>query len=213
MASCRPRLAVGVDPADIKVQPAPKQNSVRYFTDWALPQLDTLIDETSEPIDVFTTLDPAMQAAANRCDQRIYAGRGAGRAGGARPRRRGEGDDRRPRLCRFHLQPRDPGRAAAGLRLQAVRLSVRARIRDEARRHDRRRAGDDRRLDAAQLDPHASGAGHAARGLFPVDQHGQRQDRRIARLRHDRRHGPPVRHFRTISRPSRRWCLEPATSA
>jgi penicillin-binding protein 1A len=58
--------AVGVDPAEIKVQPAPKQNSVRYFTDWALPQLDTLIDETSEPIDVWTTLDPGMQAAANR---------------------------------------------------------------------------------------------------------------------------------------------------
>ena len=58
--------AVGVNTAEIKVQPAPKQNSVRYFTDWALPQLDTLIDETSEPIDVFTTLDPAMQAAANR---------------------------------------------------------------------------------------------------------------------------------------------------
>ncbi|HEU4957896.1 MAG TPA: PBP1A family penicillin-binding protein [Sphingomicrobium sp.] len=57
--------AVGVDPATIKVQPAPKQNSVRYFTDWALPQLDMLIDETSEPIDVFTTLDPIMQAAAN----------------------------------------------------------------------------------------------------------------------------------------------------
>ena len=57
--------AVGVNPADIKVQPAPKQNSVRYFTDWALPQLDTLIDETSEPIDVWTTLDLAMQSAAN----------------------------------------------------------------------------------------------------------------------------------------------------
>jgi penicillin-binding protein 1A len=58
--------AVGVDPADIKVQPAPKQNSVRYFTDWALPQLDTLIDETSEPIDVWTTLDPGMQVAGDR---------------------------------------------------------------------------------------------------------------------------------------------------
>jgi penicillin-binding protein 1A len=58
--------AVGVDPAEIKVQPAAKQNSVRYFTDWALPQLDTLIDESSEPIDVFTTLDPAMQAAADK---------------------------------------------------------------------------------------------------------------------------------------------------
>ncbi|WRP27085.1 PBP1A family penicillin-binding protein [Sphingomonas sp. LY29] len=58
--------AASVDPAEIRVQPATKQNSVRYFTDWALPQLDTLIDETSEPIDVFTTLDPGMQTAANR---------------------------------------------------------------------------------------------------------------------------------------------------
>ena len=58
--------AAEVDPATIRVQPAPKQNSVRYFTDWALPQLDTLIDETSDPIDVWTTLDPGMQSAANR---------------------------------------------------------------------------------------------------------------------------------------------------
>src|SRR5439155_18083129 len=41
-------------------------NSVRYFTDWALPQLDQLIDQTTDPIDVWTTLDPNMQAAADR---------------------------------------------------------------------------------------------------------------------------------------------------
>ena len=59
--------AVGVDPADDPGSSRPaKQNSVRYFTDWALPQLDTLIDETSEPIDVWTTLDTGMQAAADR---------------------------------------------------------------------------------------------------------------------------------------------------
>ena len=58
--------AVGANPAQIKVQPAAKQNSVRYFTDWALPQLDMLIDETSDPIDVWTTLDVGMQAAADR---------------------------------------------------------------------------------------------------------------------------------------------------
>ena len=58
--------AASADPATIKLQPAPKQNSVRYFTDWALPQLDTLIDETSDPIEVWTTLDPGMQNAANR---------------------------------------------------------------------------------------------------------------------------------------------------
>jgi len=58
--------AASAHPAEVRVQPAAKQNSVRYFTDWALPQLDTLIDETSEPIDVWTTLDPGMQSAANR---------------------------------------------------------------------------------------------------------------------------------------------------
>jgi penicillin-binding protein 1A len=58
--------AAQVDPATIRVQPSTKQNSARYFTDWALPQLDTLIDETSEPIDVWTTLDVRMQAAADK---------------------------------------------------------------------------------------------------------------------------------------------------
>ncbi|MGN6155809.1 MAG: transglycosylase domain-containing protein [Sphingomicrobium sp.] len=58
--------AADVDPAKIKIQQTTKQDSVRYFTDWALPQLDTLIDETSEPIDVWTTLDPGMQQAAQR---------------------------------------------------------------------------------------------------------------------------------------------------
>ena len=58
--------AGGVDPAQIRIQQTTRQNSVRYFTDWALPQLDTLIDETSDPIDVWTTLSPSMQAAADR---------------------------------------------------------------------------------------------------------------------------------------------------
>jgi penicillin-binding protein 1A len=57
--------AASVDPAEVRIQPTANQNSVRYFTDWALPQLDTLIDETSDPIDVWTTLDPGMQAAAD----------------------------------------------------------------------------------------------------------------------------------------------------
>ncbi|WP_051503945.1 transglycosylase domain-containing protein [Sphingomonas jaspsi] len=58
--------AARTDPATVRIQPTPKQNSARYFTDWALPQLDTLIEETSEPIDVWTTLDPGMQSAADR---------------------------------------------------------------------------------------------------------------------------------------------------
>src|SRR3954463_9602268 len=61
-----PSDAANVDPASIRIQQTTNQNSVRYFTDWALPQLDTLIDETSDPIDVWTTLDPRMQVAADR---------------------------------------------------------------------------------------------------------------------------------------------------
>jgi membrane peptidoglycan carboxypeptidase len=62
--------AAAAEPAQVDLVPAPKQNSVRYFTDWVLPQLDTLIDESVEPIDVFTTLDPGMQRTA---DQAINA--------------------------------------------------------------------------------------------------------------------------------------------
>jgi penicillin-binding protein 1A len=58
--------AAQVDPAHIRIQQTTSQNSVRYFTDWALPQLDTLIDQTSDPIEVWTTLDPRMQVAADR---------------------------------------------------------------------------------------------------------------------------------------------------
>jgi penicillin-binding protein 1A len=58
--------AESYDPAKIRIQQTTNNNSVRYFTDWALPQLDTLIDETSDPIDVWTTLDPGMQVAADR---------------------------------------------------------------------------------------------------------------------------------------------------
>jgi penicillin-binding protein 1A len=52
-------------PDKIVFAPEAQQNSVRYFTDWALPQLDTLIDPTGEPIDVWTTLDLTMQRAAD----------------------------------------------------------------------------------------------------------------------------------------------------
>lgn len=56
--------AASVKPADVKMASEPPQDSVRYFTDWALPQLDGLIDETEKPIDVWTTLDLKMQRAA-----------------------------------------------------------------------------------------------------------------------------------------------------
>lgn len=60
-----PTQAAEARPEDIKLAPEPRQNSVRYFTDWALPQLETLIEESERPIDVWTTLDPGMQRAAD----------------------------------------------------------------------------------------------------------------------------------------------------
>lgn len=49
---------------DVKFAAEGGQNSVRYFTDWALPQLDLILPENDEPIEVWTTLDPALQKAA-----------------------------------------------------------------------------------------------------------------------------------------------------
>ena len=70
--------AAAAAPAEVKIVPTPKQNSVRYFTDWVLPQLDTLIEESIEPIEVWTTLDPNMQRLA---DQVINATTPAGAQG------------------------------------------------------------------------------------------------------------------------------------
>ncbi len=55
---------VTVDPSAVRLKEEASQNSVRYFTDWALPQLDLLLPETFEPIEVWTTLDVGMQRAA-----------------------------------------------------------------------------------------------------------------------------------------------------
>ncbi|WP_296721524.1 transglycosylase domain-containing protein [Erythrobacter sp.] len=53
-----------VDVGAVQLKEAAGQNSVRYFTDWVLPQLDIILPETFEPIEVWTTLDIGMQRAA-----------------------------------------------------------------------------------------------------------------------------------------------------
>ena len=73
-----PEQGGSADPTGVKLIPPPKQNSVRYFTDWVLPQLDTLIDETVEPIQVWTTLDLNMQKLG---DQAVNANVPAGAQG------------------------------------------------------------------------------------------------------------------------------------
>ncbi|OYZ39491.1 MAG: penicillin-binding protein, partial [Novosphingobium sp. 16-62-11] len=57
--------AQAVDLKKVKmVEDRAGQNSARYFTDWALPQLDIILPENDQPIEVWTTLDPVMQKAA-----------------------------------------------------------------------------------------------------------------------------------------------------
>jgi penicillin-binding protein 1A len=73
-----PAQAAAANPKAITLAPEPRQNSVRYFTDWALPQLDTMIDETNRPLEVWTTLDLNMQRAA---DDAIRANAPAGAQG------------------------------------------------------------------------------------------------------------------------------------
>ncbi|MEO5493279.1 MAG: transglycosylase domain-containing protein, partial [Sphingomonas sp.] len=57
--------AAAANPQAVKLASEPSQNSVRYFTDWALPQLENLIDEPNRPLEVWTTIDIKMQKAAD----------------------------------------------------------------------------------------------------------------------------------------------------
>lgn len=60
-----PAQARQVDVTTVQLQPESGQNATRYFTDWVLPQLDIILEGDSfEPIEVWTTLDTGMQAAA-----------------------------------------------------------------------------------------------------------------------------------------------------
>ncbi|MGQ0589403.1 MAG: transglycosylase domain-containing protein [Sphingosinicella sp.] len=43
-----------------------RHTSLRYFVDWVLPQLDMLIDETIQPLDVWTTINVGMQGLAEQ---------------------------------------------------------------------------------------------------------------------------------------------------
>jgi penicillin-binding protein 1A len=64
--SITPDAMTRANPGAVRFAPESNLNSVRYFTDWVLPQLETLIDPTDEPIDVWTTLDLGMQNAADK---------------------------------------------------------------------------------------------------------------------------------------------------
>ncbi|WP_018075661.1 PBP1A family penicillin-binding protein [Novosphingobium nitrogenifigens] len=64
-----PAQASNADLKNIKLAEEAGQNSARYFTDWVLPQLDQVLPDNDQPIEVWTTLDPAAQHAATEAIQ------------------------------------------------------------------------------------------------------------------------------------------------
>lgn len=59
-----PAEAQAADPSGVTFTRQSREASVRYFTDWVIAELDNYIDEPFAPLQVMTTLDPKMQAAA-----------------------------------------------------------------------------------------------------------------------------------------------------
>ena len=124
------RPAAQVDFAAVKLQPTTKANSVRYFTDWALPQLDYAArrkQRTDRGVDHARSWN-----AVDRRRKRSPPTRRTGlRARSSRSiataliRAMVGGRD----YVQFDLQSRDRGRAPAGLGVEVVRLPRRARSR------------------------------------------------------------------------------------
>ena len=61
--------AAATDLKAVKLAQEEAHDSARYFTDWALPQLDVILPENDQPIEVWTTLDMGMQRAATAAVQ------------------------------------------------------------------------------------------------------------------------------------------------
>lgn len=73
-----PAQAAAADVDSLRFAPQPKQNNVRYFTDWVLAELETLTDETVEPLVVTTTLMSGAQQAADRAIRANAPGKAQG---------------------------------------------------------------------------------------------------------------------------------------
>ncbi len=152
--------------------------SVNYAADYVMDELDDLVGAIDEDIVVTTTIDPRLQAAAERALTGELDAKGAkfnvaqGARGGARSRRRREGARRRTQLRGEPVQPRHRRQAPAGLLVQAVRLSGGAGEGRPAGRRPPGRADQHQGLVAGELRAPVSRVGHADEGAGDVAQHG-----------------------------------------
>ncbi len=65
-----------------KIVPQPRQNSVRYFTDWALDQLDEYVGDTNQPLERYHHARSWHAEGRGRGDPAVHPRRGAGCACG-----------------------------------------------------------------------------------------------------------------------------------
>ena len=193
--------------------PLPKPEDVRlpgtqgpapYFVNYVT---DQLVAQYGDPkrvfgggLEVTTTLDLELQEQAREAIQKVLEE--SGRPGG-RARRdqsadgRREGDVRRNELPAEPVQPRDPGRAPAGLVVQADRARERVPPGDRADDAPRLEADRDRRrrshLEGVELRGDVPGRGRPRPGDGLVRQLGLRPADEDRRPEGDRRHGAQAR--------------------
>ena len=156
------------------------ETGVEYAVDAVLDRLPGLIAGNDREIIVETTIDGVLQRRAQQTGARPHRGRRQshgcqpGRHGAARHGGRHHGAGGRALLRREPVQPRAPGKAPAGIGLQAVRLSRGARERPHPGEHRAGRADPRQGLEPQQRRWPLSRPGDAARGPHQIDQHGCR---------------------------------------
>ena len=136
--------------------------SVNYVADWIMDVLDDLVGRIEQDLVVETSIDPALQTAAEKslidelAQKRPEVRRRTGRARGHVARRRGARPGGRQELCGKPVQPRRRRQAPARLGVQAVRLSrprwsAGSRPRPSARTSRSRSRAGSRRTTAANI--------------------------------------------------------------
>jgi len=120
--------------------------SVNYVADWVMDAVNDVIGRFDEDIVVETSIEPPLQAAAERALAEVLAqkgekfGVGEGALVAMTPDGVCAGAGRRQKLRRKPIQSRHRRQAAAGLGVQAFHLSHGARARPNARHRQRRTA-------------------------------------------------------------------------
>ena len=145
-----------------------------YFADWVAPAAQQAFDADFGEVKVRDDARRDLQRLAVRAVGRAPIGDAQAALVAMRPDGRVVAMVGGKNYAEVAVQPRHPGAAPAGLGVQAVRLSRRAARRLDARQHDRGPADHHRRLDPGQQRRRLSRPDHAARGVRPVEQRGDR---------------------------------------